>query len=248
LSKTVRLSLKKAKMPHNFDNFTKKLISWNKSADQKKILCSLNSNEIIISSTDTIYGFLATLTPKNVQKLNRIKKRPQAKSYIIFISSIKKLPHFIAPENFSPAVARLLQQAWPGPLTVIFKAKKNLPSFMISQEKTVALRCPNHGGLQKMLTHFNGLFSTSANITDEPFPKTIDQINPKLIKECAYLVTDNDLSKPSQKNGTPSSIIDVSSINYPIVEHVAPGQIQVIRVGAYPINKLEEYYGAPFKY
>lgn len=137
--------------------------------------------------------------------------------------------HTLTPKHHA-----LMQHCWPGPLTIIFKAKKGIPKFLQSATGTIAIRCPKHAHLQALLPTFKGLFSTSANKGGDPPPKTIKQVDPALIKKIKYLVID---TKSFLLQTLPSSIIDFSRKK----------GVKVIREGSFPIKTLEKYYGEKFE-
>ncbi|MCF7899664.1 Sua5/YciO/YrdC/YwlC family protein, partial [Candidatus Babeliales bacterium] len=174
-------------------------------------------------------------TFKSYKKLNNIKTKRDNKPYLILIDSIQKLKKFVSNKNLSNKnIINLINNCWPGPVTIIFKAKKNLPKYLKSEQNTIAIRCPNNKNLQKLLSSFDGLFSTSANISNQPIPTIIENIDPEILKKIDYLVVDIKKSLPQT---LPSTIIDLSNEK----------EIKVLRKGAFPIGKLEEYYGTKFK-
>ncbi|MFA5074608.1 MAG: L-threonylcarbamoyladenylate synthase [Candidatus Babeliales bacterium] len=205
----------------------------NKTIEQLKK--SLIKNNISITPTDTVFGLIGNTTLKSYKKLNNIKTKRDNKPYLILIDSIQKLKKFIDKTYLlNPKIINLINNCWPGSVTIVFKAKKNLPKFLTSPQKTIAIRCPDHEELQKLLSNFNGLFSTSANISNQPVPSIIENIDPEILKKIDYLVVDR---KHSFTQTLPSTIIDLSNDK----------EVKVIRKGAFPINKLEEYYGTKFK-
>ncbi len=114
--------------------------------------------EILVTSTDTIPGILVNLTEKSFKKLNDTKKDRSGKPYLVVINSWKKISHFIEIETITPKIIQLLDHEWQSAMTFVFKARKELPAFLTSSEKTIALRRPNHEGLLSLLSSFDGLF------------------------------------------------------------------------------------------
>ena len=204
-----------------------KSFSWSDYEIIEKLKKSLNLNLINITSTDTIPGLLANITEKSFEKLNAIKRQRVAKPYLILISSPEKIKIFADENSLDKNIENLIKNCWPGPLTIIFKAKDNLPSFMKSSTNTIALRCPKHPQLLKLLESFDGLFSTSANISDQQSPTHINQIDQKILDKIDFIIFDN------RKKTLPSTIIDVSK----------KGVVKIIREGEFKTKTLEKYYG-----
>ena len=218
-----------------------KKLFWQDLDTIKLLADSLKKNRISITSTDTILGFLCNLTEDAFTSLNELKQERIDKPYLILISSFQKLDNFIKYSELSENVLNLMQRCWPGPLTIIFKAKEGLPKFLTSKYGTVAIRMPKHNGLQKLLGSFDGLFSTSANKSSQIPPETIQQIDAEILNKVEYVILDknnkDDKLKELLSKSLPSSIIDFSDEK----------EVVVVREGAYSIKELEYYYGAKFK-
>jgi L-threonylcarbamoyladenylate synthase len=252
------------------------IIYWQAPDTKDKIIEALKSNKVLITTTDTIPGLLANTTNQGFQELNKIKQDRQNKPYIILIGDssigdsskldhfgdISKLDHFVEPEQLTPQIRKLVKHCWPGPLTIIFKAKKDLPNFLKSEQGTIAIRCPNYAPLLEILKHFEGLYSTSANRSAGTVPATIDSVDQQLALEVAYLVDDSDSVQPVRQSylsgggvattdkkeqmatdklslwGKPSTIIDISNMHISGIGQT--DKIRVIRHGAYSIKDLEK--------
>jgi L-threonylcarbamoyladenylate synthase len=197
-------------------------LSWNNPLDRDTIKRALAQNQVIVGTSDTIPGLLAPLTQEGKLALDRIKGREQ-KPYIVLISDITKLPLF-TDQPFSPSIQAMLQCCWPGPLTVIVKALKTLPAWL-SATGTIAIRVPAHEGLQNILSDFQGLFSTSANVAGQPPSLNLEEIDPKIRDACALCIGNTTTTTQ------PSTIIDITQ---------TPARI--IRTGAYDPALLKERF------
>jgi L-threonylcarbamoyladenylate synthase len=219
-----------------------KTLYWDNKEAINSLQASLNNNEISITDTDTILGFLGNTTQESFNNIINIKGAREEKPFIILISDVSKLKYFIDINIFNKnnKIINLLNKFWPGPLTVIFKAHENLPDFLKSKNNTIAIRCPKHSGLQNILKNFNGLFSTSANKTGEQAPTNINNINPEIIKNINYIILDKPDKIIDTKNKLyqtlPSTIIEIANNN----------NIKIIRQGACSIQELEKCYGEKF--
>ncbi len=196
----------------------KRNLFWEDSATIQKLKTSLKENNVSITTTDTVLGFIAPLTKEGYDLLTEIKGSRPDKPYLLLISSPSKLDYFIDSGMLDKNIKTLIQQYWPGPLTIIFKAKKELVSHVVSKEGTIAIRCPAHDELLQVLEEFDGLFSTSANKSGQPIFEKIEDISPDILKKIDYIVVDRNYA---DKKSQPSTIIDVSGSN-----------IKVIREGA----------------
>jgi len=201
-----------------------KIVYW---CGDKTIDClkkRLQAENVIIGSSDTVFGLFANISREGFKKLNAIKQRSN-KPYLVLTANKMYLNHFVDVDNLLQ-VEKFVDLCWPGPITLIFKAKQSMPDFMKSKKGTIALRVPDHAGLQKLLPHFTGLFSTSANISGNPIPRTIEEVDKRIIKQVACAVIDK---KEKLAVPLPSTIIDCSG-----------DYITMVREGAYPIDELRK--------
>src|SRR3990167_4221680 len=100
----------------------------------------------MLSSSDTVLGLFAQLSEKAKKKLDVIKQR-NIKPYIILLSSVSLLEKFI-DQDIDISMQNIMKNYWPGPLTIIFKAKQTLPNWLKSEQGTIAIRIPDHEKLQ----------------------------------------------------------------------------------------------------
>lgn len=202
-----------------------KSLQWSKRQDREKILQLLLSERVIAGSTDTVSGLFGPLTATGKEGLDEIKGRSK-KPYLILISSKEKLFDLIDSLH-SIQIEKLIDLCWPGPLTLIFKAHPALDNFLQSERGTIAVRMPNHPGLLEVLQQVPGLFSTSANVAGKPVPLLVKDIDDSIQKQVAAVVDNGGVS-----SGPPSTILDVSG---PVP--------QLVREGAYPLEKIEKILG-----
>lgn len=164
----------------------------------------LLAEQVMLSTTDTVLGLGGILTQGVVDRFNDLKGR-SGKPYLILISDVQKIWHFAESDN-REYIKKIAQRYWPGPLTLIVKAKKSVPTFMQSKDGTIALRVPNHPGLLEVLEGLEGLFSTSANQASQPVPENLDQVPANIKDAVDVIVLDEQISS----SNLPSTIVDVS--------------------------------------
>lgn len=185
---------------------------------------------VVAGSSDTVFGLLASIDDEGRARLDEIKGR-QDKPYILLVASIEQAKKYV-DEACLLQIENFLKKYWPGPLTVIFRAKKGAPACLLSPEGTVAIRVPKHEGLQKLLACTGPLFSTSANRAGEPVPESIDDLDPAILEKVGAVVLDRTLKKRSSLP-VPSTIIDASG-----------AEIKVVREGAFSKKDLTSLLGA----
>lgn len=93
--------------------------------------------------TETVYGLGANaLDGKAVRKIFEAKGRPQDNPLLIHIPDVLWLEKYC--EDIPPLAYRLAEGFWPGPLTMILKARPCIPNETTCGLKTVGVRCPDN--------------------------------------------------------------------------------------------------------
>jgi L-threonylcarbamoyladenylate synthase len=203
---------------------------WNDPFHIEKIKSDLSQKKVILGTSDTVLGLLADVKESCFEQLNAIKGR-EHKPYLLLIASLDNAKLFAEPGQLLH-IEKMLAECWPGPLTILVKAAKQVKPFITSYKDTVALRVPNHAGLQSILPSFKALFSTSANKAGKPVPATIVDIDPLIIDACEYIVFDDEREN---LRGMPSTILDCTT-----------QPITLVREGAYSREYLENICGFRF--
>ncbi len=131
----------------------------------KKAVEIINQGGIIIFPTDTVYGIGCNpYNKKSVEKIYDIKSRNISKPFPILAYS-KEIAEKIA--FFDEYSKKIVEQFWPGPLTIILKlTDENLKKSLNVVDK-IAIRVPNHKCTLDLLKKCNFLVGTSANISGQ---------------------------------------------------------------------------------
>ncbi|HTM06590.1 MAG TPA: L-threonylcarbamoyladenylate synthase [Patescibacteria group bacterium] len=191
-------------------------LSWKSHKIDHLLYQRMGHEKAFLCSTDTVLGLIAPVTQEGKDALDTIKKR-RDRPYLVIIGALDQMDYFIDKDVKSDLLP-LFKAIWPGPVTLILPAKKDLPPYCISPENTVALRIPSHAGLQKTALHFKGIFSTSANISGMPIPNSMQDVDRLILTQIATTVIDSDMPTICP---IPSTIIDCSKKPYSIVREGA---------------------------
>jgi|LauGreDrversion4_2_1035121.scaffolds.fasta_scaffold14263_6 L-threonylcarbamoyladenylate synthase len=130
--------------------------------------CHLLKNEDVVAiPTETVYGLAADASCLSaIKKVFQLKSRPLERTLALNI--YPKWPIERWCENIPDYVYKLMQQFWPGPLTIVLTAKPNvvLPQ-LLGPNHSIALRCPAHRKTLKLLKYFGRpIVAPSANPSD----------------------------------------------------------------------------------
>ena len=162
------------------------------------------TNKVICFPTDTIYGVGAQVGDiKAIDKIYEMKKRDYSKPLAI-LTPTKNIDKYV--KNISSEAHNLMDEGWPGALTLIFKKSNIISDNITNGLDTIAFRMPDSKIALAILNHFGPLATTSVNISGEAPINDLDSIEAKFSKYIDYLVIDKEIIK-----GMPSKIIDVSN-------------------------------------
>lgn len=160
---------------------------------------------VIALPTDTVYGLAASHT--NEQALDRIfviKGRPVDRTLPVLVSSIDALARLV--EHIDERTARLLDEFWPGSLTVALPGRRGLLPHLVAPDGTIGVRMPNHPLALEIIEKAGGAIAcTSANRSGEP-PAT------SALEVAASLGPDVDLTIDGglAPGGVPSTVVTIA--------------------------------------
>ena len=182
-------------------------------AENIKLIDSIcQSGGVIVYPTETFYAIGGNALDENLgQRLSEIKKRHPDKPFPTLIGSRQALDKLV---RSWPQTARLLaEKYWPGALTMVFPGLKNLPSAILGNDGSIAVRWSSHPLVADLAKISDlPLISTSANLSGQPPTQKADQLDPQLLAAVDLLIiADNQNPDPQ-----PSTIIDVR-VNPPVL-------------------------------
>eukprot|EP00607_Mallomonas_marina_P000390 CAMPEP_0182434998 /NCGR_PEP_ID=MMETSP1167-20130531/72979_1 /TAXON_ID=2988 /ORGANISM="Mallomonas Sp, Strain CCMP3275" /LENGTH=449 /DNA_ID=CAMNT_0024625495 /DNA_START=298 /DNA_END=1647 /DNA_ORIENTATION=+ len=113
----------------------------------------LTDGKLVAFPTETVYGLGANaLNNKAVLDIFTAKGRPQTDPLIVHVEDIHQAETLIHVTEDVLRIFRLLGSAfWPGPLTIIVRAKDVIPEAVTASTGLVGIRCPRHPLAQSLL-------------------------------------------------------------------------------------------------
>lgn len=199
----------------------------------------IRAGGLIAFPTETVYGLGGdALNPESSLRIYRAKGRPQDNPLIVHISDLSSLKS-ITKEV--PKEARLLMENfWPGPMTLIFKKADIVPVQTSGGLDTIAVRYPSHPVAQMLISKAKvPIAAPSANLSGRPSCTCASDCIEDLEGKVEVIIDGG----PSVI-GLESSIIDISSMS----EDEAPENIGnardrgpiLLRPGAITREMMEE--------
>ena len=125
----------------------------------EKSIKIINDGGVIISPTDTVYGFLAdAFNIEATKRIYNIKTRDSSKPLIILLKDIKEVKKFSDMD-----IPEIVKNKLPNELTFIMPLKEELKNKLFFLKDTVALRIPKDKYINSILQKTNPLVAPSAN-------------------------------------------------------------------------------------
>lgn len=172
---------------------------------------------LVAVPTETVYGLAANgLDERAVKDIFNVKGRPDNKALSLMVSGVEALEELC--EDIPFAARHLADIFWPGPLTIVLKAKPGIiPDIVLAGGSTVGLRCPNHEKTLALLkTAALPLAAPSANPTGERDPKTAREVLNYFEGKIDAVIDGGQCSF-----GVASTVIDMSKTPYEILRQGA---------------------------
>jgi L-threonylcarbamoyladenylate synthase len=183
----------------------------------------LASGGVIALPTDTVYGIAASLAhAAAIRRIFAIKGRPDDRPLAVLVSSPDALLRIARVDDH---VAYLLDQFWPGPLTVVVPARAGVPDDALGPGGTVGVRMPNHPLAIEVIEKAGGAIAcTSANRTGDPPAVTAAEV-------VAAVGSDLDLILDGGRSpgGIPSTVIAVEGRSLRVLRDGAIAGVEVSR-------------------
>lgn len=138
------------------------------------------AGKVVAFPTDTFYGLGAD--PFNlsaVSQIFRIKRRSYDRPLPLLVSSLDQaLDLTIDPPRL---FFKLAEKFWPGPLTIIVPASRQIPLKVTGNTGRVALRWPKAPFAEALIAAAaRPITGTSANLTEHPACSTADEVEAQI--------------------------------------------------------------------
>jgi L-threonylcarbamoyladenylate synthase len=161
----------------------------------------LRNGGIILYPTDTIWGLGCDATnAEAVKKIYDIKQREDTKSLIILMADEREILQYVAAPDLS--VFDFIEKQ-NRPTTIIFENAVGLPSNLIAQDGSIAIRLVRDEFCRHLIKRLRKpIVSTSANISGQPSPQAFKNISEEIKSNVTHIVQwrqDNETpAQPSQ--------------------------------------------------
>ena len=165
----------------------------------------LQNGGVVAFPTDTVYGLGASpYCSEAVARIYSIKQRLRHLPFPILLADQEQLSEVV---ESVPEIARILiDQFWPGGLTLVLPRKPSFPGSGTRDEKSIAVRIPAHDvTLAIIRIACTPIIGTSANISKLPNALTAREVNAQLGSVVDLIVDGGECP-----GGIESTVVDVT--------------------------------------
>lgn len=166
---------------------------------------AIQAGKVIIYPTETFYAIgCDAFNGQAVETVYHIKQRSAYFPLPLIVPDISFVEELA--ENVPQTAHKLMEFFWPGPLTLLLPARKDLPSFMLRGSDYVAVRLSSHPLAQQLATEARCvLTASSANLSGFPPASHPDELCDELNSACDGVITE----QPFPKGRAPSTIVRI---------------------------------------
>jgi L-threonylcarbamoyladenylate synthase len=178
-------------------------------------IASLKRGDLIVFPTETVYGLGAdALNPAAVEKVFQLKGRNPDAPIPIIVADEGMLKGVV--ENIPPIARKLMEQFWPGPLTLVLQAVPGTPEQLLNRSGGIGVRISSQPVATQLARQLGRpVTATSANPSGQQAASTIEQAQNYFAGEIEIFLDGGRL--PSKIGSSVVEVID--------------GRIKIIREG-----------------
>ncbi len=182
---------------------------------------ALSNHQVIAFPTETVFGLGIFYDDEEAYHLlNKIKNRREDKPYTMMLSSVDKISDYAyIDKKYLPIIKKYM----PGSLTILVKAKNNVPDYVTHSTGIIGIRIPSNQEALELLNFVKKpLLVPSANKADQKPALNAEEVKSIFGDEVTVIVSGNISS------GLPSTIIDLTR-----------DKIKLVRQGPISLEEIE---------
>ena len=180
---------------------------------------------VISFPTETVMGLGIVYDNYDAyNRLNKLKGKREDKPYTMMLSSVEEIEQYAYVDE---SAKKVINAFLPGPLTILLRAKENVPVYVTHDTGVIGIRVPNFPILNELLDLVKKpLLVPSANPSNLPPAVTVAQVCIYFSDTLDYIVNNDS------QNELPSTIVDMSKKD-----------VKVLREGKIKIEEILKIIG-----
>lgn len=172
----------------------------------------LKSGGLVAYPTESFYGLAADAANEAaIRRLFYVKRRKVGSPVLLLIPAVESLERYAA--HISETAIRLMDVFWPGGLTLVFTAQKDVSTLLTAGTGKIGIRLSSHPIAMALAQAMDSAITgTSANISGEPPCNTAQGVLRALGKGVDKMLDGGETS--GQK---PSTVLDLTTHPYAVL-------------------------------
>jgi L-threonylcarbamoyladenylate synthase len=181
------------------------------------------NGELVVLPTDTVYGLGAdAFSPAAVRRLLAAKGRGRDMPPPVLVGTVRAATALV--EDMGPDGQRLIDEFWPGGLTIVCRAARSLSWDLGDTKGTVAIRMPEDTVALDLLRETGPMAVSSANLSGSESATTAANARDQLGEAVSVYLDGGKVP-----GGVASTIVDLTG-----------PQPRLLRRGAISVGRLRE--------
>ncbi|MGA3154341.1 MAG: L-threonylcarbamoyladenylate synthase [Streptosporangiaceae bacterium] len=185
--------------------------AWFDCADEKQradglaeAAAAVLRGELVVLPTDTVYGLGAdAFSPAAVARLLAAKGRGRDMPPPVLVGTVRAAEALV--EDLGPYGRQMIDEFWPGGLTLVCRAARSLSWDLGDTKGTVAIRMPQDPVALDLLRETGPMAVSSANLSGSPAATTAAQAREQLGDGVAVYLDGGPC-----RGGKASTIVDIT--------------------------------------
>jgi L-threonylcarbamoyladenylate synthase len=192
----------------------------------KHIAKLLSQDRVGAIPTETFYGLACNpFSERALRRLFELKKRAPEKPILLLLGRLEDLSMVVS--KIPGKALKLIKAFWPGPLTLVLPAKRELPKSLTGGLKTIGVRLSSCEITRKIALAFGRpVTGTSANLSGRPPCRNVEEVL-KDFPEIDFVVD----AGPTPGRA-PSTVVEIQE-----------KEIKLIREGEIPFEEILKIAG-----
>ena len=201
----------------------------------RKAVTLLEADEVVALPTETVYGLAGNVySPAAIAKIFEAKERPSFDPLIVHLPRRENLADVAnVPEDVEKTVKQLIENFWPGPLTLILPKTDAVSDVVTAGLPNVAVRMSSDPVFKRVLFELGKpLAAPSANRFGHISPTSANAVLEELNSRIPMILDGGACS-----SGVESTIIRLE----PASEKIRKTQIHIVRAGPVTVEELKKF-------
>lgn len=182
----------------------------------------LKRGGVIGYPTETVYGIgCNAFNAKAVDRVYKLKNRDRKKAMVLIAGDIVQISDLV--KSIPESAEKLIDNFWPGPLTIIFETSSRINEFAFGKSKTIAVRIPDCSICLEMIKETGfPLVSTSANLSGESASTNAEAVAAIFGQELDIIIDGG--TTPEKR---PSTLVDITKNPAKIIREGAISALEI---------------------